>query len=133
VTDSIPAEAITAAANVLSHYEGGHTQLDRDIAYDVLRAAAPHMAGAAGAVQPPSPAKRPRKILGSAFARALADAGVIHDDLDSIARIVIVIQGGDPVRIFTEHWGDERLIDLAELLPVMPVADPPGPIAGTTP
>lgn len=79
---------------------------------------------------PPPRRGRPRKILSAAFARELAAAGVIHDDLDCISRVVIVVQSGRPVVIYTEHVGDERLIDLAQMLPVMPVDEPDGPFGG---
>lgn len=106
--------AVTAAAPVIS-------------ALAAVPAAAPSHSAL------PAPGDRPRVVLSNAFARALADAGVIHDDLDRIHRIVIVVQSGQPVAIYTEHIGDTRLVDLAELLPVMPVDEPAGPIGDTTP
>ena len=56
------------------------------------------------------------KIVGHVFAKALAEAGVVHG-LGSVTRIVIdVREPMGPVKVYVERIGDEKLIDLAALL-----------------
>lgn len=55
-------------------------------------------------------------VLGHVFAKALEDAGVVHD-LNTVTRIVIDIRDAmKPVDIHIQRLGDERLIDLAAVL-----------------
>lgn len=61
--------------------------------------------------------ERPRIVTSRAFCKALLDAGVISGDLDRIARVVIVAQPLECPRIYVEHLGDERIIDVASMLP----------------
>jgi hypothetical protein len=59
--------------------------------------------------------KPPRVLTGPAFAKALADAGVV-EDLDSIERIVIDVQAHDFVRVYVQRVGDERIAVAAGIL-----------------
>ena len=58
------------------------------------------------------PAQTPRKILSGEFAQALADAGII-DDPGSISRIVLDAKAGEPLRMYVEHFADERWLNVA--------------------
>lgn len=57
----------------------------------------------------------PKPILSDEFYTALRDAGVVRD-LDSCTRIVIDAQQREPVRLYVERWGDERLLNVATAL-----------------
>jgi hypothetical protein len=58
----------------------------------------------------------PKLLRPHVFAKALADAGVIHDE-QTIRRIVIDINADDAVVVMhIERWGDERLLDVSRTL-----------------
>lgn len=59
---------------------------------------------------------RTARIMAEAFAKALVDAGVITQDLDSIHRIVIDAKAGHAVMFYLECHGDERLLGVAQTL-----------------
>ena len=56
-----------------------------------------------------------KAITGRQFAQALEAAGVVSD-LSTIERIVIDVTASDFVKVYVKRIGDERLINLAELL-----------------
>jgi len=55
-----------------------------------------------------------KRILSNVFGQALADAGII-EDIDSVQRIVIDAQAGEPLMIYVQRFGDERWLDVAPL------------------
>jgi hypothetical protein len=56
---------------------------------------------------------QPKLLRPHAFAKALADAGIVHD-VATIRRIVIdAAAGQDVVMLYVERFGDERLLDVA--------------------
>jgi hypothetical protein len=68
--------------------------------------------------------ERPRFIAAEAFARALADVGIIQDP-ERIARIVIDVQAGCAVVMHVQHLGDERLLKVAQSLEGIEVSSVP--------
>jgi hypothetical protein len=60
-------------------------------------------------------ARKHELIPGQVFARALEAAGII-EDLDAIERIVIDVRGGEPVRLYVQRLGDDRLPSIAAIL-----------------
>jgi hypothetical protein len=58
---------------------------------------------------------RPRRIMSDALWPVLMKAGLFRED-DSVRRIVIDAQAGEPIVMYVEHWGDERLLDVATTL-----------------
>lgn len=74
---------------------------------------------------------RPQIITSNEMARALADAGVI-ESLDTCRRIVIDIGGPDgcpvnPVMIYVERFGDDRLLQVAQTLEGVEISGVPAP------
>ncbi len=59
---------------------------------------------------------KPRVIRAEKFCQALAEAGVISEDLTYVRRVVIDAQAGHRVVIYLERAGDERLLDVAMTL-----------------
>jgi hypothetical protein len=68
--------------------------------------------------------ERPRVIGGEAFAKALADAGIIRD-LDKVSRVVIDARAGHVVVLYVERYGDERLLKVAQSLDGIEVSSAP--------
>jgi hypothetical protein len=60
--------------------------------------------------------ERPRRIMSEDFGRALIGAGLIPGPADAIRRIVIDVQGGEPLAVYVEYYGDERWLDIAPLV-----------------
>jgi hypothetical protein len=54
----------------------------------------------------------PSLVRGRAFYQALVDAGVIRKG-EFIRRIVIDAEMNEPVKLYTERYGDERLLRVA--------------------
>jgi len=73
-------------------------------------------------------AGRPRVIASEAFAKALADAGIIRDP-DRIARIVIDAQAGHVVVMHVQYFGDERLLKVAQSLDGIEISSAPAEVA----
>ena len=67
---------------------------------------------------------RPRVIASEAFAKALADAGIIPD-LDRVARIVIYAQAGHVLVMHVQYFGDERLLKVAQSLEGIEISSAP--------
>jgi hypothetical protein len=67
---------------------------------------------------------RPRLITTEAFWRALVDAGVFRED-ESVRRIVIDAQAGEPLVMYVERWGDERLLQVATTLEGIEISQVP--------
>jgi hypothetical protein len=67
---------------------------------------------------------RPRIITTAAFWRALVDAGVFRED-ETIRRVVIDAQAGEPVVMYVERWGDERLLQVATTLEGIEISQVP--------
>jgi hypothetical protein len=53
-------------------------------------------------------------ILSNVFGQALADAGIV-EDIDTVQRVVIDVQAGEPLMIYVQRFGDERWLDVAPL------------------
>jgi hypothetical protein len=64
-----------------------------------------------------------RRILSNALAATLAKAGVIEEP-DDYHKIVIVLEAGEPVMIYAERFGDERLLNVALTLDGVEVTVP---------
>ena len=48
------------------------------------------------------------------FFAALVEAGIFHEDeANTTRRVVIDAKGGQPVKIYVERAGDERLLNVA--------------------
>jgi hypothetical protein len=60
-------------------------------------------------------ATRPKAIFSDALWRPLIDAGVISED-QTVRRVVIDIQASEPVVVYVEQYGDERLLQVAQTL-----------------
>lgn len=58
----------------------------------------------------------PRALRAEKFCQALAEAGVIQEDLRYVRRIVIDARAGHMVTIYLERLGDERLLNVAVTL-----------------
>jgi hypothetical protein len=69
---------------------------------------------------------QPRHIMSDALWPALVKAGLFRED-ESVRRIVIDAQAGCAVVMYVEHWGDERLLDVATTLEGIEVRGVPAP------
>lgn len=65
------------------------------------------------AAQSSSP--RPRGITSPALWQAFVEAGIFRRD-DHIRQFVIVAREQEPVRMYVEHYGDERMLRVATAL-----------------
>src|SRR5262249_9875179 len=77
------------------------------------------------------PAQPPRIITSDQFHSALVAAGVIRSD-ESYRRIVIDAQYRQPVVMYAERFGDDRLLSVATTLDCiqLPTGQPAGQPAG---
>lgn len=73
---------------------------------------------------------RPRVIRAERFCQALAEAGVIQEDLNYVRRVVIDVQAGHVVVIYVERFGDERLLNVAMTLEGIEVSSVPNQAGG---
>jgi hypothetical protein len=69
-----------------------------------------------------------RRITANQFGQALADAGII-EDINSVRRIVIDAEAGNPVKIYVERYGDDRLLKVAQTLDGVEISGVPAAYA----
>lgn len=55
----------------------------------------------------------PKRIHSSRLFDALRDVGIVRDG-DYTRRVVIDVQVGNPVRVYVERFGDERLLSVVQ-------------------
>ena len=58
---------------------------------------------------------RPKVIIGRALIQALREASILGED-DKVSRVVIDIPTREPVIVYVERYGDERLLQVAQTL-----------------
>lgn len=58
---------------------------------------------------------KPRRIMSESLWPAFVKAGLFPDD-GAVRRVVIDVQAGEPVVMYVEMWGDERLLDVVPTL-----------------
>jgi hypothetical protein len=68
-----------------------------------------------------------KRITANLFGQALADAGII-EDIHHVRRIVIDAEADNPVKIYIEQYGDERLLKVAQTLDGVEISGVPADV-----
>jgi hypothetical protein len=68
----------------------------------------------------------PRRISSTQFLEALLAAGVVREG-EYIARVAIVANTNDVVRVYVERHGDERLLQVIQTLEGVEISSTPAP------